>query len=104
MTTFQPEGRPIGPITRVPNRLILEHRQHMHDRPGEHLWVISAAWRVADPAALTDGSILDAESLLMVEGPGCFKCERPYSRRLARKPCRGGMQDPGPDVGGNSGP
>lgn len=107
MTTFQPEGRPLGPVSRAPSRLILEHRRTMHDRPGEHLWVISAAWRVADPAGiLISGSevLMDGESLLMIEGPGCFKCEQPYSRRLARKRCRGGMQDPGPDVGGNSGP
>lgn len=54
------------------------------DRPGEHLWVIVGALAVPDPERpLAD--IIGGE----VAGPSCFKCEREYSRRLARKPCTG---------------
>jgi hypothetical protein len=53
---------------------------------------MSAAWRVDDPVNLlvgADAVLMDAENLIMMAGPGCFKCEQPYSRRLARRPCRG---------------
>lgn len=56
----------------------------------EHLWIMTAAWRV-DPEKLQDPEYtyyFDAESLLTTEGPGCYKCEKPYDRELAGQPCR----------------
>lgn len=57
------------------------------DRPGSHLWVYVAAWAAADPRATE--ARLDAENLVSLIGPGCFKCEQPFSNRLARRPCYG---------------
>lgn len=75
-----------------PEREVLDRRLTAADRPGEHLWIVTAGWRIADPRAVRDGAVqLDAESLLMVAGPGCFKCEQEFSNRLARRPCRGSV-------------
>jgi hypothetical protein len=57
------------------------------DKPGEHLWVYAAAWACADPRAVE--AQLDSENLISISGAGCFKCEQPFSNRLARRPCRG---------------
>jgi hypothetical protein len=70
----------------------LERRIVAADRPGQHLWVCTAAWRVADPESTR--RVLDAENLLTIQGPGCFKCEQPYSRRIAAKPCYGSIAAP----------
>jgi hypothetical protein len=60
-----------------------------HDKPGKHLWVITAAWHLSDPE--TDGktTLLDSENLLMISPPGCFKCELMYSPEMAAAPCAG---------------
>ena len=72
----------------------LDQRMAAADRPGEHLWVMTAAWRVTDPRAARDGPVLlDIENILAFAGPGCFKCEEPFSNRLARSPCRGNVTD-----------
>lgn len=55
--------------------------------PGAHLWVMLAAWYVANPREPEIN--LDRENLLSLNGPGCYKCEQPFSKRLAKKPCRG---------------
>ena len=56
------------------------------DEPGRHLWVIVGAIAVPDPERpLAD--LIGAD----VVGPGCFKCERQYSRKLARRPCTGSL-------------
>ncbi|WP_143661810.1 hypothetical protein [Streptomyces glaucescens] len=64
--------------------------------PGEHLWTILTMHRVSDDMIrrLNRGEepgpeLLDHENLLTLEGPGCFKCEQPYSRRLAHRKCTG---------------
>lgn len=62
------------------------------DKPGAHLWVYVAAWAAGDPRA-TD-ALLDNENLVSLTGPGCFKCEQPFSNRLARRPCRGKVNTP----------
>lgn len=61
------------------------------DKPGEHIWVMTAAWAVSDPQALaTSGPVLlDAENLVGFAGPGCYKCEREWSRKVAAQPCNG---------------
>jgi len=67
---------------------------------GEHLWTILTMFRVSDDAIrrLNRGEdpgtgLLDHENLLTLEGPGCFKCEQPYSRYLAHRKCTGTMGD-----------
>jgi hypothetical protein len=62
------------------------------DKPGGHVWVMVAAWLMANPASADNpdaGNLLDAENLVQFQGPGCFKCERPYSPKLAAQRCRG---------------
>lgn len=75
------------------------HVQGMTDPGrGEHLWVYLAMFKMADATlkASLEGrvpgpEILDHENLLSVEGPGCFKCEEPFSPRLAHRKCTGTM-------------
>jgi hypothetical protein len=70
-----------------PDDEVFDRRLAQLDRPGTHLWVYVAAWAAADPRAAE--AHLDSENLVSITGPGCFKCEQPFSNRLARKPCRG---------------
>jgi hypothetical protein len=82
----------------VPDQATLDRRLKQADKPGEHLWVVLAAWRVADPRAVRNGQgpiLLDAETLVSLNGCGCFKCEEPFSNRLARRPCRGSVDGEG---------
>lgn len=79
-------------LARIPGRTVLEARLRASDQPGRHLWVMAAAWRVSDPQAYSSGRgeiIMDAESLVCFTGPGCFKCEQPWSRKLQARPCNG---------------
>lgn len=73
----------------VPPRPKLDVRVANADRPGEHMWILTAAWAVSDPER--PEMVLDAENILEIAGPGCFKCELEYSRKLARRPCTGSM-------------
>ncbi|WP_327671869.1 MULTISPECIES: hypothetical protein [unclassified Streptomyces] len=66
--------------------------------PGEHLWIIVTAHQVSDTAIrrLNKGEdmgtqLLDHENLLSLDGPGCFKCEQPYSRYIAHRKCTGSL-------------
>lgn len=68
---------------------------------GEHLWTILTMYRVSDDMIrrLNQGEdpgagLLDHENLLTLEGPGCFKCEQPYSRYVAHRKCTGTMGGP----------
>lgn len=66
------------------------------DQPGRHIWIMTAAWAVTDPQSLTTGQapvILDQENLVGFAGPGCYKCEKEWSRKLAAKPCTGSVDD-----------
>jgi hypothetical protein len=75
-----------------PEREILDKRLTAADRPGEHLWIMTAAWLLADPASASDPSkikLMDRENLVTLAGPGCWKCEEEYSPRLAKRRCRG---------------
>jgi len=83
-------GNPAGPVAHVPARDVLYRRLEASDREHEHLWVMTAAWRVSDPQTYATGRapvLLDGESLVMVSGPGCFKCEQPWTRKRAAQPC-----------------
>lgn len=72
----------------TPDPAALNRRLLAADQPGEHLWVMQAAWRVADPGE-PQVRLLDGETLLQLRGPGCLKCGEPYSRKLARRQCEG---------------
>ena len=87
---------PQGTQYEAPTGAVLDKRLRAADRPGEHLWVVTTAWACPDPErTMIEGAqvYLDAESLIMLGGPGCYKCERSYSRRLAKMPCRGSIDD-----------
>lgn len=60
-------------------------------RTGDHLWMVVAVYRCADPATVASGQTvhMDAENLLSIEGPGCFHCEQPWTERLAQRRCKG---------------
>jgi hypothetical protein len=73
----------------------LDKRLRAADKPGAHLWVMTAGWLIADPDSAYDPSVLklmDRENIIVFAGPGCYKCERPYSKRLSRKTCRGSLE------------
>jgi hypothetical protein len=79
-----------GVKIKSPTEEILDKRLEQHDKPGEHLWVCTGAWIISDPRA--KDIQLDIENLVSIAGPGCFKCEQPFSNRLARRPCHGSME------------
>lgn len=62
--------------------------------PGEHLWVVAAAWRV-NPATFRSDRAIHTENLVHISGAGCFVCEQEWSFVVASKPC------PGEPRGGN---
>lgn len=75
-------------LTYQPPSLSIQHRRlATADRPGAHLWIVSAAWQVADPGATTGGMYLDFENVLLFNGAACYKCEKPYSEAVAARPC-----------------
>jgi hypothetical protein len=75
---------------RPPPREVLGRRLAAADRTGEHLWIVSAAWLVTDPAA-SGQKLLDSENVVQFGGPGCWKCEEAYSPALAGRPCTGSL-------------
>lgn len=79
-----------GVKIKSPTEEILDRRLEQHDKPGSHLWIITGAWVTTDPRAKRLD--LDIENLVSIAGPGCLKCERPFSNRLASQPCRGSME------------
>jgi hypothetical protein len=64
------------------------HKSMTDPGEGKHLWTVVGCWSVIPGA---DGYNLDIENLLTIEGPGCYKCEQPFSQELAAKPCGGSM-------------
>lgn len=62
------------------------------EKADEHVWIIAVAHRITAEHARTvhagaEPAILDAESAI-VTGLGCYRCEEPYSPRLASRRCR----------------
>jgi hypothetical protein len=59
-------------------------------RSGDHLWIMLNMYK-ADINRLKTGQqmLMDHESLLSVEGPGCFYCEKPYHPILELRRCKG---------------
>ena len=81
-----------------PSRRSLDARLHAMDKPGQHIWVMTAAWRILDPASAYDPEhmkILDLENLVGFAGPGCYKCEKEYSAKMAKRPCLGSIDEVG---------
>jgi hypothetical protein len=79
----------------LPDQQVLDKRLAAADRPGEHIWIVVASWRITEPASMArsgDAVNLDAENLLSLAGPGCFKCEKPYSSSLAKRRCLGSVE------------
>lgn len=77
-------------------REILDKRMAAADKPGQHLWCMVVAWHVPDPRKVVesdDPQLMDQENLLSFSGPGCLKCEQPFSNRMAKRPCRGSVSD-----------
>ena len=61
---------------------------------GKHLWMIIGIWRVTNPSTVDDPDgqfILDTENLMTLEGPGCYKCEQPWTPEREKKWCNGLM-------------
>ena len=90
----RPQGAVSGAGVRYqpPPRTTTAARMAAADKPGEHLWVMTAAWLIADPASARDPGtpkLMDAENLVLFAGPGCFKCEREYSAKMAKRRCLG---------------
>jgi hypothetical protein len=78
----------------TPQKELLDKRLAEADKEGEHLWIVTACWKVADPEKHRGEAMhLDRENILQIAGPGCFKCEQPYSRRIAAKPCYGSTSE-----------
>jgi hypothetical protein len=91
---------PNGTKYQPPPSRVLDKRIQSFDKPGEHLWTMMASWHISDArvaAAHMRGAdpenpiLMDTENLIGFVGPGCFKCEQPYSNRVARGPCRGSV-------------
>jgi hypothetical protein len=87
-----------------PGRQTMDSKMDLADVPGGHLWVMMGVWGISDPAKAHAASmtkkfdhsnavLLDQENLLSLAGPMCFKCESPYSTRLARVPCIGSVSE-----------
>lgn len=61
------------------------------DRPGEHVWVAVAAFRVS-PESLrgttADQIYLDRENLATIT-VGCYVCEQPWAERIGYRGCPG---------------
>jgi hypothetical protein len=75
-----------------PSHAELERRLLAADKPGEHLWIMTAGWIIAEPASASDPDrikLMDRENLAVFAGPGCYKCERPYSGKMAKRRCLG---------------
>lgn len=81
---WQPTGEVVqvsGQIDRIPP---FDHRA------GDHLWVVLVAYRVnPDRWDSSHPPLLDLETLLTLQGPACYYCERPYSVLLSHRRCKG---------------
>lgn len=86
-------------ITRAEIPAARVHAQLQDPGPGEHLWTTVVAFRVSDDVIrrlqrgeAPDPLLLDHENVLSVGGPGCYKCEEPFSVRLSHRRCKGSME------------
>jgi hypothetical protein len=57
---------------------------------GRHEWIVIAMFRVTNPAR--NQHMLDHETMLAIDGPGCLHCNQPWTPTIGSK-CPG---DPNP--------
>jgi hypothetical protein len=53
-----------------------------------------AMYRISDPAATQrrgEDVLLDLETLITIDGPGCWKCEQTWTPDVERRFCQGTM-------------
>ena len=77
-----------------PSPEVLARRLAAADKPGEHLWVMIGTWYLDDPTKAYDPAeikIMDRDNLLFFQGPGCFKCEKPFSKAMTKRRCLGNV-------------
>ena len=57
---------------------------------GEHAWQVFISFRIRTPSEWFAGDYhLDIENMSSVTGPGCYRCEQPWSEELEAAPCPG---------------
>lgn len=98
--TYEQGVAGVGHQFRPASQQVLQKRMQNADKPGQHLWMMTAAWAVSDPQGAATGTsgpqILDAENLLSFGGPICFKCEETWTRKRAAQRCPGSITEPMP--------
>ena len=62
------------------------------DRTGDHYWVILCSFHIPNPAN-KDDFMLDHETLVAAQGPGCYYCEKEWSSWLDKRRCKGPKED-----------
>jgi hypothetical protein len=67
--------------------------QPLPDYNGHHFWIVTAVFRVTNPAR--QEFLLDRETVVTVDGPGCFHCKQLWKPTIGAK-CPG---DPNPYLG-----
>jgi hypothetical protein len=86
--------RGTGMRYKSPPSSTMDRRLENLDIPGKHLWTVFAVYNIADPEDIYRHTAnLDMENIVMIEGPACFKCERLYSRKLAKQSCKGSINE-----------
>lgn len=78
-----------GPVVPVPDDL---NERMTAPLPGVHMWVMTGAWRIMNPATAFDVGVakyLDLENLLTIGGPGCWVCEQIWTPELNDTVCPG---------------
>jgi hypothetical protein len=70
-------------------RLATLYDEARHSR--RHLFVMTAGWKVDDPTVVmrSEDVNLDAETLVLIAGPGCYVCEVEWSPGMEGRPCPG---------------
>jgi hypothetical protein len=57
---------------------------------GQHVWAMFAMFRCPHPElASQQPAMMDAESLILVTGPGCYRCEVHYTKGAELTRCPG---------------
>lgn len=76
------------------------NRQFQDPGPGKHMWVVTAVFAVSDQTMRTiahghsDVKIqFDHENCKLVQGPGCFKCERLFTPEELNTRCGGSIYE-----------
>ena len=72
----------VGPSIEVSTKY---HNQNLPKQvKGEHLWIVVSMYSVTPGKGRFD---LDQESLMNIEGPGCYWCEKPWTEELGKRRC-----------------